>query len=54
MTYLTFRPMGHRLADALVANLNGDFDDMLELSPEFAAALQTQVVDGEVVEAATA
>lgn len=31
--------MGHRLADVLVANLNGEFDDDLELNAEFAASL---------------
>jgi hypothetical protein len=39
ITYVTFRPMGRRLADVLVANINGDFDDDLELNPEFAASL---------------
>ena len=48
LTYATFRPMGHRLADALVANLNGDFDDDLELNPEFAASLHGDVSDGQV------
>ena len=37
LTYVTFRPMGHRLADALFRNLNGDFNDQLELTAEFAA-----------------
>lgn len=45
LTYLTFRPMGHRLADALFRNLNGDFDDQLELTAEFAATLGTVVVE---------
>ncbi len=45
LTYVTFRPMGHRLADTLVQNLNGDVDDELELNPEFAAEV------GMVVEA---
>jgi hypothetical protein len=51
LTYATFRPMGHRLTDALVANLNGDFDeDELELNPEFAASLKADnAVDGTVV-----
>lgn len=48
MTYLTFRPMGGRLADAFVAHLNGEFDDVLDLRPEFAASLQT-IVAGEAV-----
>lgn len=39
LTYVTFRPMGGRLADAFVSNLKGEFDDDLELSPEFAASL---------------
>ena len=46
LTYVTFRPMGNRLADALVKNLNGEFDDQLELNTQFAAT-----VDGAVVEA---
>jgi hypothetical protein len=44
LTYVTFRPMGHRLADTLVRNLNGDFDDQLELNAEFAASLNVLVV----------
>ena len=44
LTYVTFRPMGHRLADALFRNLNGDFDDQLELTAEFAATLDNVVV----------
>ncbi|GHG44391.1 hypothetical protein GCM10011331_02820 [Flavimobilis marinus] len=39
LTYVMFRPMGHRLADVLVRNLNGDFDEQLELNPAFAASL---------------
>lgn len=39
LTYLTFRPMGNRLADTLAANLNGDFDEDLELNPDFAASV---------------
>lgn len=42
LTYVTFRPMGHRLADALLMNLNGDFDDQLELKAEFAATLAAE------------
>lgn len=47
LTYVTFRPMGHRLADALFRNLNGDFDDQLELKAEFAATLNAVVVEGD-------
>ena len=49
LTYITFRPMGHRLADTLVDHLNGDFDDVLDLNPQFAAALNAEVVDGELI-----
>jgi hypothetical protein len=44
LTYVTFRPMGHRLADTLVRNLTGDFDEQLELNAEFAASLNVLVV----------
>lgn len=40
LTYVTFRPLGHRLADTFVKHLNGDFGDALELNPEFAALLK--------------
>lgn len=49
LTYVTFRPMGHRLADTLARNLNGEFDDELELLPEFAAARHTDIVVAEVI-----
>ncbi|PUA82457.1 hypothetical protein [Nocardioides currus] len=45
LTYVTFRPMGNRLADVLMKNLNGEFDDLLELSPAFAARLGAEVVE---------
>ena len=47
LTYVTFRPMGHRLADVLFQNLNGDFDDQLELKAEFAATLNVVVDEGD-------
>lgn len=55
LTYATFRPMGHRLTDAFVVNLNGDFDeDELELNSEFAASLKADAaVDGSLVENAS-
>ena len=49
MTYVTFRPMGHRLADTLVKNLNGDFGDELELNPEFVATADASVIEAEKV-----
>jgi hypothetical protein len=48
LTYVTFRPMGRRLADVMVKNLNGEFDDDLELNPEFAALADP--IPGVVVE----
>jgi hypothetical protein len=48
LTYITFRPMGNRLADTLAANLNGDFDEDLELKPDFAESVDaTTVVVGQ-------
>ena len=48
ITYATFKPMGGRLADVLVRNLNGDFDETgMELRPEFKKA-NTADADAEV------
>ena len=45
--YATFRPMGGRLADVLVRNLNGEFDEEgMALRPEFRKAESLE--DGEV------
>lgn len=44
LTYATFRPMGYRLADTLAANLDGRYDDVLELRPDFAAGLSNPAV----------
>ena len=47
ITYATFKPMGGRLADVLVRNLNGEFDEAgMELRPEFRHADAAE--DGEV------
>ena len=54
MTYVTFRPMGHRLADTLAANLNGEFDVELELNAEFAASMEQDVVEGDAFETGSA
>ena len=48
ITYITFRPMGNRIADVFVKNLNGEFDNQLELNPEFAASLREQ--GGEIID----
>src|SRR4051795_1823100 len=51
VTWMTFRPMGHRLADVFVANLNGEFDDELELNAEFAvSSLDADVIEDDAVE----
>lgn len=48
ITYATFKPMGGRLADVLIRNLNGDFDETgMELHPEFKKA-NTADADTEV------
>jgi hypothetical protein len=49
LTYVTFRPMGNRLADTLMRNLNGEFDIDLELNQEFVAAIGSEIVDVEEV-----
>ncbi|NPC98168.1 hypothetical protein [Nocardioides sp. zg-DK7169] len=49
LTYVTFRPMGHRLADTMVMHLGGEFDIELELNPEFARPADGEVVEGRVV-----
>ena len=43
LTYATFRPMGHRLADTLAKNLDGAFAVELELNPRFAETLIADV-----------
>lgn len=37
LTYVTFGPMGRRLADTLARHVNGEFDDELELNENFSA-----------------
>ena len=39
ITYLTFRPMGNKLADEFVKISNGEYDQELELNPEFAKSI---------------
>lgn len=41
LTYLSYRPMGNRLVDAFVKNINGEFDNI---------ATEKIVIDGEFVE----
>ncbi|CAN5446443.1 hypothetical protein BH10ACT10_BH10ACT10_02290 [soil metagenome] len=51
LTYVTFRPLGHRMADTLIKNLNGGFDDELELNPQFAAMAHNAMGEvGEVID----
>lgn len=49
LTYVTFRPMGNRLADTLMRNLNGDFDEHLDLNSEFAATIGSDLDEPEAV-----
>lgn len=37
LTYFTFTPMGHRLADTLYRNALGEFDEAMDLNPGFVA-----------------
>ena len=39
LTFVTFKPLGGRLADVFVKLLNGDFDIEMELNPEFEKTL---------------
>lgn len=57
LTYATFRPMGQRLTDVFVNNLNGTFDVQVdlkdELNPEFLKELEEEeakIIDGEVLD----
>lgn len=58
LTYVTFRPMGGRLADVLENNLNGVYDDDLELNLTFASELSSyqktdddaDVIDGDYID----
>lgn len=54
LTYMTFRPMGHRLADTLVRNLNGDFHDELVLNSHFTAAPDPATVKADEIAGETA
>jgi hypothetical protein len=47
LTYVTFRPMGGRLADVLLRNLNGEFDDLLVLNAEYAVAADVVVFEAK-------
>jgi hypothetical protein len=49
LTYVTFGPLGRRLADTLVQHVNGEFDDELELNEHFAAASRVVLVEAHEV-----
>lgn len=40
ITYVTFKPMGNRLADVFVKMINGEYDKEMELNPEFLRSLE--------------
>lgn len=48
LTYVTFGPMGRRLADTLVRHVSGEFDDELELNEQFSGS--TGVVLADAIE----
>lgn len=55
IAWASFKPMGNRLIDVFERQLNGEFDEFDELSPEFAKNLQSEtdesyIIDGEVVD----
>lgn len=39
LTFVTFRPMGHRLADTFARGLRGEIEDLDDLHPDFKASL---------------
>jgi len=49
LTYVTFGPMGRRLADTLVRHVNGESDDQLELNENFSTATLEIPADGEEI-----
>lgn len=49
LTYVTFRPMGQRLADVLARNLDGEFDHELRLKEDFAVRGDVIAVEAENV-----
>lgn len=53
ITFVTFKPLGGRLADVFVKLLNGDFDIEMELNPEFAktTGASDEDLDGDFIEA---
>lgn len=57
ITYLTFKPLGNRLANVLANNLEGVYDEDLELNPDFINELNShidkseiEVIDGDFVD----
>lgn len=55
ITYITFKPMGTRLIDTFMRNLNGDFEEELVLNQAFKDSLEAietpiEYVDVEIVE----
>lgn len=48
LTWATFRPMGSRLADVLVTNLQGGYDVEMELNPAYRGP-RSVVIEGELV-----
>lgn len=53
LTYVTFKPMGGKLADVFVKILNGEFDQEMELNPQYAQkqSVSDEELEGNIVEA---
>jgi hypothetical protein len=49
LTYVTFGPMGRRLADTLVRHVNGEFDDALEFNEHLSAATVVTSADADEI-----
>lgn len=55
ITYVTFKPMGNRLVATLIKNINGEFDEEMELNPEFKNHINEfqaseEFIDAEIIE----
>lgn len=56
ITYVTFKPMGGRLADVFVKMLNGEYDINMELNPEYSDKINrtsksSKETDSEIIDA---
>lgn len=52
LTYVTFRPMGIRLAATFAQGLRGEIEGLTDLHPDFLASLESDIVTADVVDSA--